>query len=103
MVDDASDHKRLLRSTDEHNQFSCRHFQPPFFDAKQDVAINFGAAGSVMGHELTHGFDDEGRKFDGHGNLRDWWTPEDAKAYEERAKCISDEYTEEVPEYGVKT
>src|SRR6266849_5214386 len=83
--------------------FPAGILQPPFFDAKQDVAINFGAAGSVMGHELTHGFDDEGRKFDGHGNLRDWWTPADTKAYDERGKCISDEYTAEVPEFGVKT
>jgi len=83
--------------------FPAGILQPPFFDAKQDIAINFGAAGSVMGHEITHGFDDEGRKFDGHGNLRDWWTPADAKAYEERGKCISDEYTAEIPEYGVKT
>jgi putative endopeptidase len=83
--------------------FPAGILQPPFFDAKQDVAINYGAAGSVMGHEITHGFDDQGRKFDGNGNLRDWWTEADAKAYEERGKCISDEYTAEIPEYGVKT
>jgi endothelin-converting enzyme/putative endopeptidase len=83
--------------------FPAGILQPPFFDGTQDAAVNFGAAGSVMGHEITHGFDDQGRKFDGRGNLRDWWTPADAKAYEERGKCIADEYTQELPEYGVKT
>jgi putative endopeptidase len=56
----------------------------------------------VIGHEITHGFDDQGRKFDAQGNLRDWWTPQDAKAYEQRGECIAQEYTEEVPEAGVK-
>jgi endothelin-converting enzyme/putative endopeptidase len=82
--------------------FPAGILQPPFFDSTQDDAANFGAEGSVIGHEITHGFDDQGRKFDGEGNLRDWWSPEDAKNYEERGKCISDEYTQEVPEAGVK-
>jgi endothelin-converting enzyme/putative endopeptidase len=72
--------------------FPAGILQPPFFDATADDAINFGGIGVVIGHELTHGFDDQGRKFDAEGNLRDWWTPEDAKKFEERAKCISDEY-----------
>ncbi len=55
-----------------------------------DDSVNYGAIGMVIGHELTHGFDDQGRKFDAHGNLRDWWTAEDAKQYDERGKCISD-------------
>jgi len=55
--------------------------QPPFFDPKADAAVNYGAIGMVIGHELTHGFDDSGRKFDAQGNLRDWWTPEDARAF----------------------
>src|SRR5260370_32774128 len=67
--------------------------QPPFYSAKADAAVNYGAAGGVIGHELTHGFDDEGRQFDAQGNLKDWWTPEDAKAFEERAACIVDEYS----------
>ena len=67
-----------------------------------DDASNFGAEGAVIGHEITHGFDDQGRKFDAQGNLHDWWTAEDAKAYDERGKCISDEYTQEVSEAGVK-
>ena len=83
--------------------FPAGILQPPYFDASADVPVNYGAIGMVIGHEITHGFDDEGRKFDAKGNLRDWWTPEDAKQYDERGKCISDEYTAEVPELGVKT
>jgi putative endopeptidase len=84
--------------------FPAGILQPPFFDSSKDDAVNFGAVGMVIGHELTHGFDDQGRKFDAQGNLRDWWTAEDAKEYDQRGKCISDEYTEEVPEAegGVK-
>lgn len=74
----------------------------PLFDKDQDDAANFGSEGSVIGHEITHGFDDQGRKFDGNGNLHDWWTDSDAKNYEERGKCIAEEYTQEVPEAGVK-
>src|SRR5581483_12006102 len=66
--------------------------QPPFFNNQADDAVNFGGIGAVIGHELTHGFDDEGRQFDGEGNLRDWWTPADAKAFESRAQCFVDEY-----------
>jgi endothelin-converting enzyme/putative endopeptidase len=82
--------------------FPAGILQPPYFDKERDAAVNYGAIGGVIGHEITHGFDDEGRKFDAKGNLRDWWTPADAKAYEERGKCISDEYTQDVPEAGVK-
>ena len=57
-----------------------------------DDAVNFGGIGVVIGHELTHGFDDQGRKFDPQGNLRDWWTPEDGKEFEARASCIANEY-----------
>ena len=80
--------------------FPAGILQPPFFDPTKDDAVNFGAIGMVIGHEIIHGFDDEGRKFDAHGNLRDWWTAEDSKLYDERGKCISDEYTEDVPEAG---
>src|SRR5262249_9229270 len=58
--------------------------QPPFFDKDGDDAVNLGGIGVVIGHELTHGFDDEGRKFDPKGNLSDWWTPLDAKSFEEK-------------------
>ena len=54
--------------------------------------VNFGSIGAVIGHELTHGFDDQGRKFDPQGNLRDWWTEQDGKEFEKRASCIADEY-----------
>jgi len=80
--------------------FPAGILQPPFFDKSMDDSVNFGAIGMVIGHELTHGFDDQGRKFDAHGNLRDWWTAEDAKQYDERGKCISDEYTQNVPDAG---
>ncbi|HVG90217.1 MAG TPA: M13 family metallopeptidase [Alphaproteobacteria bacterium] len=82
--------------------FPAGILQPPFFSSDADDATNFGAEGAVIGHEITHGFDDQGRKFDEKGNLHDWWTTEDAKNYDERGKCISDEYTQEIPEAGVK-
>ncbi len=73
--------------------FPAGILQPPFYDNPMDDAVNFGGIGAVIGHELTHGFDDEGRQFDPQGNLRDWWTEQDAKAFEERAGCIADEYS----------
>ena len=76
--------------------FPAGVLQPPLFDANSDAAPNFGDTGATIGHELTHGFDDEGRQFDAHGNLRDWWTAEDAKAFEQRASCISDQYSQYV-------
>jgi len=74
----------------------------PYFDPSKDDPVNYGAIGAIIGHETIHGFDDQGRKFDAKGNLRDWWTAQDAKEYEVRGKCISDQYTQEVPEAGVK-
>jgi putative endopeptidase len=73
--------------------FPAGILQPPFFDKQVDDTVNFGAIGTVIGHELTHGFDDQGRKFDSTGNLRDWWTAEDGKEFETRAKCVADEYS----------
>jgi putative endopeptidase len=73
--------------------FPAGILQPPFFDKNADDATNFGAIGLVIGHELTHGFDDQGRKFDPQGNLRDWWTAEDGKRFEERASCVANEYS----------
>lgn len=72
--------------------FPAGILQPPFFDAKADDAVNYGAIGMVIGHEITHGFDDRGRKFDAQGNLRDWWTAADAKRYEEHAEKIVRQY-----------
>ena len=73
--------------------FPAGILQPPFYANNLDDAVNYGAIGVVIGHELTHGFDDQGRKFDAEGNLKDWWTPADAKAFEERATCTADEYS----------
>jgi putative endopeptidase len=73
--------------------FPAGILQPPFFDNTMDDAVNFGGIGMVIGHELTHGFDDEGRQFDPKGNLQDWWTPVDAKEFQQRAACVDDEYS----------
>jgi putative endopeptidase len=73
--------------------FPAGILQSPFYAAGADDAVNFGGIGVVIGHELTHGFDDQGRKYDAQGNLRDWWTAEDGKAFEERAACVDDEYS----------
>jgi putative endopeptidase len=73
--------------------FPAGILQPVYFDSSQDDVINYGAEGAIVGHELTHDFDDQGRKFDVKGNLRDWWTPEDAKEYDQRGECIAKEYT----------
>jgi endothelin-converting enzyme/putative endopeptidase len=72
--------------------FPAGILQPPFFERAMDDAVNFGAIGSVIGHELTHGFDDQGRKFAANGNLADWWTAEDASEFEKRAACFVDQY-----------
>ena len=72
--------------------FPAGILQPPFFDATADDAVNYGAIGAVIGHEMTHGFDDQGRQYDAGGNLRDWWKPEDAKAFSERADKIAAQY-----------
>jgi putative endopeptidase len=81
--------------------FPAGILQPPFWDNKMDDAVNYGAIGSVIGHELTHGFDDQGRQFDAAGNLRDWWTQEDAKAFKERADCVVNQYNGYSPVPGV--
>ena len=82
--------------------FPAGILQPPYFETSKDDAVNYGAIGMVIGHEIIHGFDDQGRKFDAQGNLRDWWTDADAKSYETRGKCIVDQYSQEIPEAGVK-
>ncbi len=74
--------------------FPAGVLQPPLYDPKLDDAPNYGNTGSTIGHELTHAFDDEGRQFDGQGNLKDWWTPEDAKKFEERVQCVRDQYAQ---------
>ena len=74
--------------------FPAGILQPPYYDPRADDAVNYGDAGGVIGHELTHGFDDAGRQFDGKGNLNDWWTEQDAKAFEQRTQCIVNEYNQ---------
>jgi putative endopeptidase len=73
--------------------FPAGVLQPPAFDPDSDAAPNYGDTGGTIGHELTHGFDDEGRQFDAQGNLRDWWTADDGKEFVKRASCISDQYS----------
>lgn len=73
--------------------FPAGILQPPFFDKNMDDAVNMGGIGVVIGHELTHGFDDQGRKYDPQGNLRDWWTDQDGKEFEKRVSCVADEYS----------
>jgi len=77
-----------------HNEivFPAGILQPPYFDAKADDAINYGSIGSIMGHEMTHGFDDQGAQFDADGNLKNWWTPDDLKNFHERGECIVKEF-----------
>jgi len=72
--------------------FPAGILQPPYFDGSQNDAVNYGDAGGVIGHELTHGFDDEGRQFDAQGNFRNWWTKSDAKEFTERSSCVVNEY-----------
>jgi len=72
--------------------FPAGVLQPPLFDPKMDDAPNYGNTGGTIGHELTHGFDDEGRQFDAQGNLKDWWTPADAEAFNKRADCVAEQF-----------
>ena len=74
--------------------FPAGVLEPPLYDIKLDDAPNYGNTGSTIGHELTHGFDDEGRQFDAKGNLRDWWTPQDAENFTKRAQCVVDQYAQ---------
>jgi predicted metalloendopeptidase len=81
--------------------FPAGILQPPFFDGKADDAVNYGGIGAVIGHEMTHGFDDEGRKFDADGNLTNWWTPKDLESYQARAECVERQFSGYVVEKGL--
>ncbi|TCV91451.1 endothelin-converting enzyme [Luteibacter rhizovicinus] len=83
--------------TDNTINFPAAILQPPFFDANGDDAINYGGIGAVIGHEASHGFDDEGSKFDGEGNNKDWWTKDDAKKFEERTARLVNQFNEYAP------
>ena len=84
-------------ATNNEITFPAGILQPPFFDLDADDAINYGAIGAVIGHEISHGFDDQGRKSDGDGNLRDWWTAEDAKKFDERAAKLGAQFESYTP------
>ena len=96
---DRSDWSMTPQTNDAYNGslrdivFPAGILQPPIFDVNADPAINYGAIGAIIGHELTHGFDDQGRKIDAEGALRDWWTPEDATNFEARAKVLGEQYS----------
>jgi predicted metalloendopeptidase len=81
--------------------FPAGILQPPFFNAKADDAINYGGIGAVIGHEMTHGFDDQGRQYDATGNLRDWWSKGSAEEYDKRRKAVVDQYSEYEPLPGM--
>jgi predicted metalloendopeptidase len=81
--------------------FPAGILQPPFFNALADDAVNYGAIGAVIGHEMTHGFDDQGRKFDAHGNLTNWWSDADLKNYEQRSACVEKQFDGYVVEEGL--
>lgn len=81
------------RSTMNEIVFPAAILQPPFFDVNADDAVNYGAIGGVIGHEITHGFDDQGRRSDGEGNLRDWWGPQDETQFQARAQRMIDQYS----------
>ncbi|HEU0368567.1 MAG TPA: M13 family metallopeptidase, partial [Candidatus Acidoferrum sp.] len=72
--------------------FPAGILQPPFYDPKADDAVNYGGMGAAIGHEITHGFDDEGSQFDAKGTLRDWWTKDDRKNFDERASCVQKQF-----------
>ncbi|MCL1597853.1 MAG: M13 family metallopeptidase [Actinomycetia bacterium] len=81
--------------------FPAGILQTPFFSLEADDAVNYGAIGSIIGHEITHGFDDQGSRFDADGNVRDWWTPQDRSAFEARAKVVIDQYNGFMVEDGL--
>jgi putative endopeptidase len=80
--------------------FPAGILQPPFYNNSADMAVNFGGIGAVIGHELTHGFDDQGRQYDEDGNLRDWWTKQDEEEFKKRADCLVNEYSKFTPVSG---
>jgi len=94
MGNDSADGQCLLQRANERHQFSGGSPAAAAFDPKIDDAPNYGNTGQTIGHELTHGFDDEGRHFDAKGNLKDWWTEDDASAFTRKAQCIVDQYSQ---------
>jgi putative endopeptidase len=93
MGHDAADRERLLPFTNNEIVFPAAILQPPFFDPDADPAINYGGIGGVIGHEISHGFDDQGRKSDGDGMLREWWTMDDAAKFTAQAAKLGAQYS----------
>jgi putative endopeptidase len=89
---DPADDQRLLHTAVQLDLLSAAILQPPFFDPNADDAVNYGGIGAVIGHEISHGFDDQGSKYDGAGLLQSWWTPDDRKAFETRTKMLGAQY-----------
>ena len=85
---------------DERDRVPAAILQPPFFTMSADDAVNYGAIGAVIGHEISHGFDDKGSQYDGEGNLRNWWTDADQEAFAERTKALTDQYSQFEPVAG---
>jgi hypothetical protein len=98
---DAADGQRLLQLFDERDSLPRRNLQPPFYDPKADDAFNYGGIGAVIGHEMTHGFDDSGAKFDADGNLVMWWTEDDFKKFNARTDCVVNQFDEFEVEPGL--
>jgi putative endopeptidase len=88
--------------TQNNINFPAGILQPPFYSNKADDAVNYGGIGAVIGHDLTHAFDDEGRQFDANGNLRDWWQKQDEERFQKLADCIDEEYSSFQPIQGVR-
>ncbi|TXH05788.1 MAG: M13 family peptidase [Nevskiaceae bacterium] len=82
--------------------FPAAILRPPFFDMTADDAVNYGSIGAVIGHEISHGFDDQGSKYDGAGNLKDWWTADDRRKFEEKTKALVEQYNQYEPVKGMK-
>jgi predicted metalloendopeptidase len=82
--------------------FPAAILQPPFFNLEADDAVNYGGIGAVIGHEISHGFDDSGARFDGKGNLRNWWTPNDEAEFQSRSKLLVEQYSNYEPLPGMK-
>ena len=94
MGNEPADGECLLQPDNERDLFPAAILQPPFFNPEADDAVNYGAIGVVIGHEMTHGFDDQGRNYDKEGNLSDWWTAEDAALFTQRADRLAQQYSD---------
>ncbi len=97
MADESADGERLLRAEHERHRVPGRDFAAPFFDPKAEDAANYGGIGAVIGHEIGHGFDDQGSQYDGDGKLNNWWTDEDRKNFEARTGASIAQYNSFVP------